>query len=53
MKAFFNEASDLGGINLVGSAHFVAESKQQRGDTAHAGARDSDQVDMLWRWRSE
>ena len=52
-EAFFNQAFDLGCVNLVGPAHFVAKSKQQRGDTAHARACNSDQVDVLWRWRSE
>ena len=38
----------LNGVNLS-----LVTFSQQRGDTAHAGACNSNQVDLLWRWRSE
>ena len=53
MKTLFDKASDLGGINLVGSAHLVSEPQQQRCNAAHARTRHSNEVDVLRRCRSE
>ena len=47
-KTFFGKPLHLDGVHFVRSSDIMSEAKQQRGDPAHSGTRNSNQVDFCW-----